>query len=97
MARPTLTVQLMLKQRELDAALFDLHQARMDLLAADREVAQLRAESEVCTTTTYVRTPEPVRPALRTQAQVLARILPEHFVKARELAMRTGRSVKVSA
>lgn len=44
-----------------------------------------------------VTTPEPVRPAPRTQGQILARILPDHFVKARELAMRTGRSVKVSA
>ena len=42
-----------------------------------------------------VTTPEPARPVPRTQAQILARILPEHFVKARELAMRTGHSVKV--
>ena len=35
-------------------------------------------------------------PPLRAQAQILTRILPPHFVAAREAAMRMGRSVKVS-
>lgn len=93
--KPTLTVQLMHKQRELDAALFQLNQARLDLRAAEREIKDLRGEIEAAPT--RVEEPEVEAPAPVVPRAPRACRIPLHFQAARELAMRTGRSVKVSA
>jgi len=89
--KETLTVQLMKKQRELDAALFQLNQARLDLAAAERELRNLEAEQPITQCAEpEVEAPTPIvtRPA---------RHIPAHFAAAREYAMRTGKCTKVVA
>lgn len=92
--KPTLTVQLMHKQRELDAALFQLNQARMDIESMSREIMELRnVEAEP----DRVEEPEVEAPAPRTPYVRPARHIPAHFAAAREYAMRTGKCTKVVA
>lgn len=91
--KETLTVQLMKKQRELDAALFQLNQARLDLAAAEREIKDLRGEIEAAPT--RVEEPEVEAPAPIVTRP--ARHIPAHFAAAREYAMRTGKCTKVVA
>lgn len=89
--KETLTVQLMKKQRELDAALFQLNQARLDLRAVERELRNLEAEQPI----TQCAEPEVEAPAPIVTRP--ARHIPAHFAAAREYAMRTGKCTKVVA
>lgn len=98
--KPTLTVQLMHKQRELDTALFQLNQARMDIQSLEAEVKGLLAEwpePRRVEAEPEVEVPAPAPVVPRTPYVRPARHVPAHFAAARELAMRLGKCVKVSA
>jgi hypothetical protein len=90
--KETLTVQLMKKQRELEAALFQLNQARMDIESMSREIMELRrVEAEP----DRVEEPEAEVPRPAPIVTRPARHIPAHFAAAREYAMRTGKCTKV--
>jgi hypothetical protein len=86
MARQTLTVQLMHAQAEITRLSEELAQAHADLAEVREDAKQMRIALDSSFT---LPAPTPYVPARRE--------LPLHFQRARELAMRTGRSVKASA
>ena len=92
MARTTkleLEQQLIASQRDNAALRMELSTLRAEL---ERAARTLQVGSEQEQANAAQRVYHATRPAQPTQRQ-----LPAHFIAARELAMRTGRSVKVGA
>lgn len=95
MARQTLTVQLMHAQSEITRLTAALEEAYVDMNEMHKTIERLTTEIHemhkvIGRHNESVPTPAPrVQPARRE--------LPLHFQRARELAMASGRSVRVGA